>query len=33
MRAVEDAKIQANGNVNPQLITASLLRTLAGAAS
>jgi DNA polymerase III subunit delta' len=33
VRAVEDAKIQANGNVNPQLITASLLRTLAGAAS
>ncbi|HWZ57441.1 MAG TPA: hypothetical protein VNW46_00595, partial [Gemmatimonadaceae bacterium] len=29
MRAVEDAKGQANGNVNPQLITASLLRTLA----
>jgi DNA polymerase-3 subunit delta' len=33
MRAVEDAKMHANGNVNPQLITASLLRTLAGDAS
>jgi DNA polymerase III subunit delta' len=31
VRAVQEAKIQANGNVNPQLITASLLRTLAGA--
>jgi hypothetical protein len=30
VRAVEDAKGQASGNVNPQLITASLLRALAG---
>jgi hypothetical protein len=30
MRAVEDAKFQAGGNVNPQLITASLLRALSG---
>jgi DNA polymerase-3 subunit delta' len=29
VRAVEAAKLQASGNVNPQLITASLLRTLA----
>jgi DNA polymerase-3 subunit delta' len=28
IRAVEEAKIQANGNVNPQLITARLLRAL-----
>jgi DNA polymerase III subunit delta' len=30
VRAIEQAKIQANGNVNPQLITASLLRALVG---